>query len=81
GNTTVLTGEYPIDYDDAERAVNDPSVLDTGLAFLNLAVDLGAYEYQPNTSGGACPGDLDNSGSLDFGDLLLILSGWGQCPE
>jgi hypothetical protein len=27
-----------------------------------------------------CPYDLDDSGDVGFGDLLLILSNWGPCP-
>ena len=29
----------------------------------------------------ACPGDLDGSGNVDFGDLLQILASWGECVE
>jgi hypothetical protein len=33
--------------------------------------------------GGACPADLDGSGDVGFGDLLLLLAAWGPCccPE
>lgn len=27
-----------------------------------------------------CPADLDGSGSVDLGDLLVLLSFWGTCP-
>jgi len=30
-----------------------------------------------------CPADLDESGAVDFGDILAVLSAWGctDCPE
>ena len=28
---------------------------------------------------GDCPEDLDGSGIVDFGDLLILLSAWGPC--
>lgn len=28
-----------------------------------------------------CPGDLDGSGDVGFGDLLEVLSAWGDCPD
>ena len=31
-------------------------------------------------SSGICAADVDASGAVDFGDLLLILVGWGPCP-
>ncbi len=27
------------------------------------------------------PADLDGSGVVDFGDLLMVLDAWGPCPE
>lgn len=27
----------------------------------------------------ACPGDLDGSGDIAFGDILAVLSAWGPC--
>ena len=33
----------------------------------------------------SCPEDLDHSGAVDFGDILVILAAWGscegECPE
>lgn len=29
----------------------------------------------------ACPADLDDSGAIDFGDLLAILAAWGPCGD
>jgi hypothetical protein len=33
------------------------------------------------TPGAACPGDIDADGSVDFNDLLGLLSDWGGCPD
>lgn len=30
---------------------------------------------------GVCPADIDGSGAVDFGDILAILSAWGDCPD
>ena len=30
------------------------------------------------TVGGACPADLDDSGAVDFADLLAVLGNWGN---
>jgi hypothetical protein len=27
----------------------------------------------------ACPGDLDGSGNIDFGDILRVIAAWGPC--
>ncbi|MCP3903956.1 MAG: hypothetical protein GY715_10015 [Planctomycetes bacterium] len=82
GDTTVLTGANPVDFDGAVRAVDDPAVTDTGVTFLNLAVDMGAFERQvAGGGGGPCPSDLDGSGVVGFGDILRIISDWGPCPE
>ena len=29
-------------------------------------------------SGPVCPADLDGSGSIDFGDIVQVLSNWGS---
>ena len=30
---------------------------------------------------GACPEDIDGSGSVDLGDLLIVLATWGPCED
>ena len=30
--------------------------------------------------GPPCPADLDGNGDVDFGDILAVLSVWGDCP-
>ena len=30
---------------------------------------------------GTCTGDLDGNGIVDFADLLILLSAWGNCPN
>ncbi len=32
-----------------------------------------------NTIASCCPADLDDSGAVDFGDILAVLSAWGPC--
>ena len=80
GDTTLITGGYPVDYDGLRRAVDDPEMPDTGVAFLNLTVDMGAHELQADGFN-PCPSDLDDSGFIDFGDILRILTDWGPCGK
>ncbi len=28
----------------------------------------------------ACPADIDMTGTVDFADLLEVITGWGPCP-
>lgn len=80
GNTSVLTGSYPVDLDGELRAVNDPDTLDIGVPLLNLAVDMGAYEFQPSAPVSACPADLDGDDQVGITDFLQLLGAWGACP-
>lgn len=34
-----------------------------------------------NTPPPPCPTDIDGSGAVDFGDLLVVLSSFGACPD
>ena len=62
------------DLDGNPRFVDDPCTLDTGNPEdTNPPVDMGAYEFQP-----PCPPDLDCSGAVDVGDIMAILSAWGN---
>jgi hypothetical protein len=38
-------------------------------------VDMGSYEHVH------CAQDIDGDGIVGFGDLLLVLSTWGPCPD
>ena len=33
--------------------------------------------YTPDT----CPNDIDGSGEVDFGDIVVLLNAWGPCPK
>jgi hypothetical protein len=60
------------DLDGRPRFQNDCTVTDTGNG-TGAIVDMGAYE--------APSPDLDVSGAVDFGDVLVILAAWGPCPD
>ncbi len=79
GDTTALQGQYPVDIAGQLRAVDDPSVDDTGVPFLNLAVDMGAYELQPELVV-SCPSDSTGDGMVGIDDFLALLAAWGPCP-
>ncbi len=79
GDTTALQGQYPVDRWGQLRAVDDPSAPDTGLPFLNLAVDMGANELQPELVV-SCPSDISGDGLVGIDDFLALLAAWGQCP-
>lgn len=79
GDASAVIGQYPVDLDGNPRGLNDPDTADTGIAVLAIAVDMGAYEFQPAGGSPACPGDIDGSGSVGITDLLDLLAGWGPC--
>ena len=39
----------------------------------------GSYTLEPAPA--ACPADLNNDGSVDFSDLVQLISKWGNCPD
>jgi hypothetical protein len=81
GDARKVLGEYPVDYNGDPRALNDPDTADSGIAVLGIAVDMGAFEYQPEDSGNeTCPADLTGDGAVNVFDLLDLLSAWGTCP-
>jgi hypothetical protein len=67
------------DLDGADRAVDDPASIDTGLAFASPMIDLGAYEVQVAGPAPACPADLNADGFINGADLGLLLGAWGDC--
>jgi len=89
GDSTKVPGMYPTDFDNLPRGLNDPDTADTGIAVLGIAVDLGAFEFQPEGSvtPSACLGDLVTSatiqpppdGVVDGADLAALLGAWGAC--
>ena len=80
GDTTALQGQYPVDIAGQLRAVDDPAVDDSGNPFLNLAVDMGAYELQPEPVVDSCPSDIDGDTVVGINDFLAVLAAWGPCP-
>ena len=39
----------------------------------------GSYTLEPAPP--ACPADINNDASVDFGDLVQLISKWGNCPD
>ncbi len=80
GNSDLYAGPF-VDLDGNDRAVDDPATADTGFAIDGPVIDIGAFE----TAGDlvqACPGDADNSGLVDFGDITNVLNNWlSVCPN
>lgn len=89
GDATKVIGQYPVDYDSAPRALDDPDTADTGVAVVGISVDMGAFEYQPEVIGPppSCVADLvttatlqpPGDGKVDGADLAVLLDGWGAC--
>ncbi|MFK7958911.1 MAG: glycoside hydrolase family 9 protein, partial [Phycisphaerales bacterium] len=51
-------------------------------AYLNLLAHVAAIGLDAaGCPGGAGPADVDCSGSVDFGDIVSVLSAWGPCPD
>ncbi len=81
GSSAVLIGEYPTDCDGNPRAVNDPSVPDTGIAVLGINVDMGAFEFMPSAPPTTCQGDVNGDSLVNGSDLSVLLARFGlACP-
>jgi hypothetical protein len=75
-STLVALGGAGNDLDGNPRIVDDPAVVDTGIAAPGGGVvDLGAFERQPTGSG--CVADFDGNGLVDGADLGVLIASWG----
>ena len=73
GSLPILV-EVAVDLAGAQRIVDDPAVIDSGIPdAAGAVIDMGPLERQPD----ACPADLDGDGLVGVGDLLVVLSNWG----
>ncbi len=70
GDTTAVPAGIFVDADGNPRVVDDPQTPDTGLSFLGVTVDMGAYEFLRS--------DIDRNGSVDFEDYCVIAEQWPQ---
>ena len=81
GDTYVLLGNDPKDYDMNPRAVDDSDTVDTGVPVYGMTVDMGAFEFQVVGGGGdPCPSDSDGDLIVGIEDFLNVLANWGACP-
>ncbi|MFK7960383.1 MAG: choice-of-anchor Q domain-containing protein [Phycisphaerales bacterium] len=82
GDSFALLSGDPKDFDGNIRVIDDPASVDTGVVVFRNTIDMGAFEFQPDggTGNPNCPADLDGSDSVDFADLLAVLSAFGTCP-
>ncbi|MBL9120960.1 MAG: hypothetical protein JNL80_13695 [Phycisphaerae bacterium] len=67
-----IFGLHP-DLDGNDRAVDLPSVADTGIGPSPKYVDRGCYEMPAPP----CVGDLNGDGSVNASDLAILLGAWG----
>lgn len=73
----LAAGAGTLDLAGSFRFYDDPGTANSGVLATDV-LDLGAYEsagtspVQPE-----CPGDINNSGFVDFDDLNILLSNWG----
>lgn len=79
GDSVHYTGPLA-DLGGADRAQDDPDVLDTGLAIATPTIDIGAYEVQAGGPAPSCVGDFNSDGLINGADLATLLSVWGMCP-
>jgi predicted outer membrane repeat protein len=63
------------------RGQDDPLTVDIGEAIVGAVIDMGAFEFTPDTAADTCPEDTDADGFIGTADLLNLLARWGQtCP-
>jgi parallel beta-helix repeat protein len=72
GNNTAVPSGISLDPDGNPRGVDNPTSPDTGIGFLGVTVDMGAYEFHP------CPitGDINCDGVVDFKDVAILCNNW-----
>ena len=70
-NNAAMPAGILTDLDGSPRFVDDPCTTDTGSGTPPI-VDMGAYEFQLS-----CRADLDGSGTVDLGDLGMLLADFG----
>lgn len=73
GSNLSLPAGEALDALGQPRFRNDHATVDTGVGGPPV-VDLGAIELQPPP----CPGDANDDGVVDFGDITHILAQWGS---
>ncbi|MBX3373296.1 MAG: hypothetical protein KF817_05625 [Phycisphaeraceae bacterium] len=78
-----ILGDYTADQADPEVHVLVNGLLVAGPAPLSTIVpgtlglrDVGWFEFAP-----CCREDFDESGTVDSGDLMILLGAWGPCPS
>ncbi len=69
----VVPAGVEIDLAGNPRFVDDPDTVDTGRGAPPVT-DMGPYEFPAET----CPADADGDGDVGFGDVLLVLTAWGD---
>ena len=82
GNGLAYVG-LGVDRDGKPRLVDDPDTTAIGVPVMGgIALDMGAYEYQPlaDDTAESCPGDLTGDGAVDVQDLVQLVLAWGICP-
>ena len=72
GNTTAVPQGVLVDMDGTPRALDDPSTPDTGVGFLEVTVDMGAYEFDPCI----IEGDINCDGKVNLIDLHKLAANW-----
>jgi len=45
------------------------------------SVAMGDLDCEPNPCAQPCPEDLSGNGSVDFADILAVISAWGPCGK
>jgi hypothetical protein len=68
----------PLDLAGNPRVMDDPSTADGGCGH-PAVVDMGAFEFAGDAGGASLHfADFDRDGEIGFGDLLVMLSAWGD---
>lgn len=81
GNSNSMPIDVDTDFNGDPRVVNALDSGATGSPVFGYYIDMGAFEFQPDSTGPTCFGDANGDGVIDLADLNAVLSAFGTvCP-
>ncbi|MFI4853913.1 MAG: choice-of-anchor Q domain-containing protein [Phycisphaerales bacterium JB065] len=81
GNSGSMPTDVNTDFNGEPRVVNALDTGASGVPVFGYYIDMGAFEFQPASTGPTCFGDANGDGQIDLADLNAVLAAFGSvCP-